>query len=159
MTGSLRMSSGIRIGFVAAFAGVLVILLAGFLTGRGGSLLTEAGARMLPGSLAASTGLSAVAAYLVVHTAFYLAAGLAAVLLTRVADSAPAVITGLVLVIIIIEFSFLDFSTMAVAQGRIDMFAWRALLTAHAAADLVFGLLLVRAHPNLLADLRRGYET
>jgi hypothetical protein len=61
---------------------------------------------------------------------FYLVAGMAAVLLIRVANRAPAVITGLILVIIIIEFRFLEFSTMAVAQGLIDMFAWRALLVA-----------------------------
>jgi hypothetical protein len=159
MPDSLRLSSGIRIGLVAPIVGVLVILLTGFLTGRGGSILIEAGARMLPRGLGTGTGLSPAAAYLVVHTAFYLAAGIAAVLLVQVADRAPAVLTGLVLVIIIIEFSFLEFSTMAVAQGRIDMFAWRALLLAHGASDLVFALLLFRAHPGLLGNLRQGYET
>jgi hypothetical protein len=159
MTRPLRWSSGIVIGVLGAAAGVLVLLLVGLITKQGSSLLSEAGARMLPESLAASTGLSAVGAYLVVHTAFYLAAGVVAVLLTRVADGAPALTTGLIFLIIIIEFSFLDFSTMAVAQHRIDMFAWRALLMAHAAADLVFALLLFRAHPSLLGDLRQGYET
>jgi hypothetical protein len=159
MTRPLRWSSGIRVGLLGAAAGVLVLLLVGLLTGQGSSLLTEAGARMLPQGFATSTGLPLAAAYLVVHTAFYLVAGMAAVLLTRVADRAHAVITGLVLLIIIIEFSFLDFSTMALAQGRIDMFAWRVLLMAHAAADLVFAFLLFRTHPSLLADLRQGYET
>jgi hypothetical protein len=159
MTRPLRWSSGIRVGLLGAAAGILVLLLVGLLTGHGSSLLTEAGARMLPESLAASTGLSAVAAYLVVHTAFYLVAGIAAVLLTRVADRANALMTGLIFLIIIIEFGFLEFSTMALAQGRIDMFAWRALLMAHAAADLVFALLLFRAHPSLLGDLRQGYQT
>jgi hypothetical protein len=159
MTRPLRWSSGIRVSLIGAAAGVLVLLLVGLFTGRGTSLLTEAGARMLPESLAASTGLSPGAAYLVVHMAFYLVAGMAAVLLSRVADRASAVITGLVFVIIIIEFSFLQFSTMALAQGRIDVFAWRALLMAHAAADLVFALLLFRAHPGLLGELRQGYET
>jgi hypothetical protein len=83
---------------------------------------------------------------------------MAAALLTRVADRATALMTGLIFLIIIIEFSFLDFTTMAVAQHRVDMFAWRALLTAHAAADLVFGFLLFRTHPSLLGDLRQGYQ-
>lgn len=159
MTRPLRWSSGIRVGLLGAAAGVLVLLFVGLLTGQGSSLLTEAGARMLPQGFATATGLPLATAYLVVHTAFYLAAGMAAVLLTRVADRAHAVITGLVLLIIIIEFSFLDFSTIALAQGRIDMFAWRTLLMAHAAADLVFAFLLFRTHPALLADLRQGYET
>jgi hypothetical protein len=159
MTRPLRWFSGIRIGLIAAATGVVALLLVGLLTGRGGSLVTEAGARVLPSSLAASTGLSLGAAYLVVHTAFYLAAGMAGVLLTRAADRIHAVMAGLILVMIIIEFGFLFFSTMAVAQGRIDMFAWRALLVAHGAADVVFALLLLRTHPSLLQDLREGYET
>ena len=60
--------------------------------------------------------------------------------------------------IIIVEFGFLEFSTMAVAQGRIDMAAWRTLLVAHGAADVVFVLLVLRFHPSLLRDLREGYE-
>jgi hypothetical protein len=159
MTRPLRYSSGIGFGLLGAAAGVLVLLLVGLLTGQGSSLLTEAGGRMLPKALAESTGLSPVAAYLVVHTVFYLAAGMMAVLLSRLADHANAVMTGIVLLIIIIEFSFLESSTMALAQGRIDMFAWRALLVAHIAADLVFASLLFRAHPGLLGELRQEYET
>jgi len=155
----LRWFAGIRIGLIAAATAVLVLLLVGLLSGRGDSLIVEAGARMLPHGLAASTGLSSTAAYLVVHTAFYLAAGIVAVLLARVADQVKAVMTGLILLIIIVEFGFLVFSTEAQAQGRIDLFAWRAILVSHAAADLVFALLLLRAHPSLLGDLRQGYET
>ena len=159
MPRSLRWSSGMLIGLLGAATGALVLLLAGLLTGQGASLINEAGARMLPHGLAASTGISPAAAYLAVHTAFYLVAGLAAVLVTRVADRAPAVMAGLMLVIIIVEFGFLEFSTMAVAQGRIDMAAWRTLLVAHGAADVVFVLLVLRSHPSLLRDLREGYET
>lgn len=154
----LRWSSGIRIGLIAAATGVLVLLIVGLLTGQGDALITEAGARMLPAGLAAATGLSRGVAYLVVHTLFYLAAGMAAVVLARVADRVPAVMTGLVLAMICIEFGFLDFSTEALAQSRIEMFAWRALLMAHGAADVVFAFLVFRAHPSLLNDLREGYE-
>lgn len=155
----LRWSSGMLIGLIGAATGALVLLLAGLLTGQGASLITEAGARVLPRGLAASTGLSPLAAYLVVHMVFYLVAGLAAVLLTRVADRAHAVLAGLMILIIVIEFGFLVFSTMAVGQGRIDMPAWRAFLLAHGAADVAFVLLVLRAHPSLLRDLREAYET
>lgn len=159
MPGSLRLSSGIRIGLIASIVGVLVILLAGLLTGRGSSLLGEAGARMLPRGLATRTGLPPAAAYLVVHTAFYLAAGMAAVILARAADRAPAVMTGIVLGVIMIEFGFLVFSTEALGQGSIGLFAWRAFLVAHGVADLTFALLFLQAHPILLGNLRSGYET
>lgn len=113
---------------------------------------------MLPHGLAAGTGLSPAAAYLIVHTAFYLAAGIAAVMLARVADRFPPVMTALVFVMIIVEFGFLVFSTETAAQHRIDGFAWGAFLVAHGAADLVFALLLLWAHPSLLRELREGYE-
>jgi hypothetical protein len=154
----LRWSSGLLIGLIGAATGVLVLFLAGLLTGQGDGFVTQAGARLLPHGLAARTGLSPIAAFLVVHAAFYLIAGLAAVVVTRVVDRAPAVITGLILVIIIIEFGFLVLSTTAIASGRIDLSAWRAILLSHGAADVVFALLVVRAHPSLLQDLRDGYE-
>lgn len=37
--------------------------------------------------------------------------------------------------------------------------AWGAFLLAHAAADVVFALLLLWAHPSFLRELREGYET
>jgi hypothetical protein len=158
MPRTLRWPSGILIGLLGAATGVVVLLLAGHLTGRGASLITDAGARIRPHGLAADTGLSPAAAYLIVHTAFYLAAGAAAVVLARVADRFPPAMTALVFVMIIVEFGFLVFSTEAVAQGRVDGFAWGAFLVAHGAADVVFALLLWRAHPSLLRDLREGYE-
>jgi di/tricarboxylate transporter len=93
-----------------------------------------------------------------VHTAFYLAAGLAAVVVTRMADRVPATVTGLVIVMITVEFGFLELSTQTLAQQRIDELTWRGLLVAHAAADVVFALLLLRAHPSLRRDLVKGYE-
>ena len=158
MSPRLRWPSGILIGLLGAGTGAGVLLLAGRLTGRGDSLITGAGARVLPHALAAGTGLSPAAAYLIIHTAFYLAAGMAAVLLARVADRFPPAMTGLVFVMIIVEFGFLVFSTETVAQHRIDGFTWDAFLVAHGAADLVFALLLLRAHPSLLRELREGYE-
>ena len=158
MSRVLRWPSGILIGLLGAGTGVVVLLVAGLVTGRGASLIADAGARMLPHGLAAGTGLSPAAAYLIVHLAFYLAAGLAAVILARVADRAPAIMTGFVLVMIIVEFGFLVFSTEAVAQHRIDGFTWGALLAAHGIGDAVFLLLLLQAHPSLVRDLREGYE-
>jgi hypothetical protein len=154
----LRWPSGILIGLVGAATGVVVLLVAGALTGRGASLIADAGAHMLPHGLAAGTGLSPAVAYLIVHTAFYLAAGIAAVILAGVADRFPPVMTALVLVMIIVEFGFLVFSTETVAEHRIDGFAWGAFLVAHGAADAVFALLLLRAHPSFLRELREGYE-
>lgn len=159
MLSPLRWSTGAAIGLIAAVIGVLVLLLAGLLTGHGSSVLAEAGKRMVPQALAAGTGLPAGAAYLVVHTGLYVLAGLAAVLLTRVADRAHVVLVGLVLVLIIIEFGAFEFATAAVAEGRIDPSTWRAILIAHLVADLAFAFMVVRAHPALLRELREGYET
>ena len=158
MSGSLRLPSGALIGLIGAATGIVVLLVSGILTGRGASLITDAGARMLPQGVAGATGLSPAAAYLIVHLAFYLAAGLAAVILARVADRAPAIMTGFVLVMIIVEFGFLVFSTEAVAQHRIDGFSLGAFLVAHGVGDIVFLLLLLQAHPSLVRDLREGYE-
>jgi hypothetical protein len=158
MSRRLRWPSGILIGLAGAVTGVVVLLATGLLTGRGTSLITDAGARMLPHGLAAGTGLSPAAAYLIVHTAFYLAAGIAAVLLARLADRFPPTMTGLVFVMIIVEFGFLVFSTETAAQHVIDGFAWGVFLAAHGAADVVFALLLLQAHPSLMRDLREGYE-
>jgi hypothetical protein len=159
MSRPLRWPSGILIGLLGAATGVVILLVTGLLTGRGASLIAEAGARMLPHGLAADTGLSPAVAYLLVHAAFYLAAGLVAVVLAGVADRFPGVMTAIVLAMIIVEFGFLVFSTEAEAQRRIDGFAWGAFLVAHGAADAVFALLLLRAQPSLLRKLREGYET
>jgi len=158
MSRSLRWPSGALIGLIWAAAGFVVLLVAGFLSGRGASLISDAGARMLPQGVAGATGLSPTAAYLIVHLAFYLAAGLAVVILARFADRSPAIMTGLVFVMIIVEFGFLVFSTEAVAQHRIDGFTWGAFLVAHGIGDAVFLLLLLQAHPSLVRDLRAGYE-
>jgi hypothetical protein len=154
----LRWTSATLIGLASAATGVIVLLAAGLLTGRGASLIADAGAHMIPHALAQGTGLSSAAAYLAVHTAFYLAAALAAVIVTRVADRVPPTVTGFVIVMIIVEFGFLEFSTQTLAQGRINELTWRVLLFAHAAADVVFALLLLRAHPSLRRDLVQGYE-
>ncbi len=159
MSGPLSWSSGVRIGLVSAGTGVLVLVLVGLLSGQGVALISAAGSGVLSRGLTANTGLSAGAAYLAVHTTCYLLAGLAAVLLARVADRFPSVMTGLVTLITMIELGFLVSMTAAMAQGRIDLLDWRALLAAHPASDIVFAVLLVRAHPGLVRDLRAGYET
>ena len=157
MSRTLRWAFGVLLGLIGAVTGIVVLLVAGLLTGRG-TFLADAGGHLLPHGLAASTGFSPAAAYLIVHTAFYVLAGVAAVNLTRLADRFPQVTAGLVLVMIIVELGFLVFSTETLAQHRIDRVAWGAFLVAHGVADLVFVLVLVRAHPKLLQDLREGYE-
>ena len=159
MSGPLRWSSGVRIGLLGAGTGVLVLVLVGLLSGQDVALISAAGSGVLSRGLAANTGLSTGAAYLAVHTSCYLLAGLAAVLLTGVADRAPSVMTGLFTLINVIELGYLVSMTAAMAQGRIDLFDWRALLAAHVASDIVFAVLLVRAHPGLVRALRAGYET
>jgi hypothetical protein len=154
----LRWSSGILIGLAGAATAVIVLLVAGLLSGRGPSVIADAGGGMLPRELEALTGLAPAAAYLVVHTAFYLIAGIAAVILARLADRFPPIMTGLLLVMIIVEFGFFQFSTEMMAAHHIDQFTWRALLLAHAAADAVFILLLLRVHPSLRQDAVKGYE-
>ena len=159
MSGPLSWSSGVRIGLLAGGTGVLVLVLVGLLSGQDFALISAAGSGVLPRALAAITGLSAGVAYLAVHPTCYLLAGLAGVLLARVADRVPSVMTGLVTLINMIELGFLVSMTAAMAQGRMDLFDWRAVLAAHAASDIVFAVLLVRAHPGLVRDLRAGYET
>ena len=58
----LRWTSAILIGLAGAATGVIVLLAAGLLTGRGASLIADAGARMIPHALAQGTGLSSAAA-------------------------------------------------------------------------------------------------
>src|SRR5690242_15166154 len=128
MPRSLRWHSGALIGLIGGTTSLVALAAMGFATGRGGTLITDAGARILPQGVAAVTGLSPAVAYLIVHLAFYLIAGLAAALLARLADRSPAIMTGLVFAIIIVEFGFLVFSTESAAQHLIDGFTWGAFL-------------------------------
>ena len=153
-----RWADGVLVGLVAAIISTLILLLAGALSGRGLQILGDAGMAALPSAVRAATGVSASLSYLLSHTLLYLLAGVVALKLAGLADRTPPLVTGLVLVVIIIEFGFLVLSTEGRATGRLDEFAWISLLIAHAVGDAVFALGIVRAHPSLRQALIRGYE-
>jgi hypothetical protein len=151
-------TEGILVGLVAAGVSTLILLLAGALSGRGLHILTDAGMAALPSLVRAATGASAALSYLLSHTLVYLLAGVVALRLAGLADRLPPLVAGLLLVILIVEFGFLVFTTESQASGRIDGVTWRSLLAAHAVGDVVFILGLVRAHPSLRQAVVRGFE-
>jgi len=71
----------------------------------------------LPSAVRAVTGLSASLSYLLSHALLYLLAGVVALALAGLADRVPPLVAGLLLVIIIIEFGFLVFTTESQASG------------------------------------------
>lgn len=153
-----RWRNGVLIGLVAAITSTLILLIAGALTGRGWHILADAGMAALPTLVWLATGLSAPLSYLLSHTLVYMVAGVVLLTLVGLTDRSPPLVTGLVLVIIIIEFGFLVFTTESQASGRLDQVTWRSLLIAHAVGDVVFALGILRAHPTLRQVLVRGYE-
>ena len=153
-----RSIDGVLVGLVAAIVSTLILLLAGALTGRGLGLLADAGMAALPSTVRTATGAPAALSYLLSHTLVYMLAGIVALKLAGLADRVPPLVAGLLLVIIILEFGFLEFTTESLASGRIDAVTWRSLLIAHAIGDLVFAFGIVRAHPSLRQALVRGFE-
>ena len=153
-----RSMDGVLVGLVAAIVSTLILLLAGALSGCGSHILADAGMAALPSAVRATTGLSASLSYLLSHTLLYLLAGIVALALAGLADRLPPLMAGLLLVVIIIEFGFLVFTTESQASGRIDAVTWGSLLIAHAIGDVVFALGIVRAHPSLRQALVRGFE-
>jgi hypothetical protein len=153
-----RWTDGVLGGLVAAIISTLVLLLLGALSGRGLHILGDVGMAALPAIVRAATGVSASLSYLLSHTLLYMLAGVVFLALAGLTDRLPPLVTGLVLVIIIIEFGFLQFTTESQAGGRLDEVTWRSLLIAHAVGDVVLALGIVRAHPSLRQTLVRGYE-
>lgn len=149
---------GVAIGLVAAAVSTLILLLAGAWGGRGFPILADAGMAELPAEVHRVIGLSASLSYLLSHTAVYLVAGVVALALAGLTDRFPPLVTGLLLVIIIIEFGFLVFTTESWASGGIDAVTWRSLLIAHVVGDVVLALGVLRAHPSIRHALVRGYE-
>jgi hypothetical protein len=152
------LTNGVLVGLVSAITSTLILLLAGALSGRGGHILADAGRAALPSIVRLGTGLSAPLSYLLSHTLVYLLAGVVALALVDLIDRVPPLVTALVLVIIIIEFGFLVFTTESQASGRVDEVTWRSLLIAHAVGDVVFALGILRAHPSVRQALVRGYQ-
>jgi hypothetical protein len=151
-------TEGVLVGVVAAGISTLILLLAGALSGRGLHILTDVGMAALPSLVRAATGLSAALSYVLGHTLLYLLAGVVALALVGLADRLPPLMAGLLLVLVIVEFGFLVFTTESQASGQIDEVTWRSLLVAHAVGDIVFLLGLVRAHPSLRQAVVRGFE-
>jgi hypothetical protein len=154
----MKWRNGVLVGLFAALVSTLTLLLAGALSGRGMHTLADAGMAGLPSTVRAATGISAALSYLLSHTLIYLVAGVVALMLAGLADRVPPLVAGLLLLIIIIEFGFLVFTTESQAGGRIDVVTWRSLLIAHAVGDVVFALGIMRSHPSLHQALVRGYE-
>ena len=153
-----RWTYGVLVGLDAAVISTLILILAGALSGRGFHILADAGMAALPSMVRAATGISAALSYLLSHTLLYMLAGVVALALAGLADRLPPLVTGLVLVIIIIEFGFLVLTTEGQALGRFDVVTWRSLLIAHAIGDIAFAFGIVRAHPSLRQALVRGFE-
>jgi hypothetical protein len=154
----VRWTDGALVGLVAAAVSTLILLLVGALSGRGWHILTDVGLSALPSMVRSATGLSGALSYLLSHTLLYVLAGVVALALAGLADRLPPLVAGFLMVIVIIEFGFLVFTTESQVSGRIDQVTWRSLLTAHAVGDIVFILGLVRAHPTLRQAVVRGFE-
>jgi hypothetical protein len=78
--------------------------------------------------------------------------------IARVADRMPVLLTGLVLVVLVIEFSFLVVMTGWEATGHFDEATWRAVLIAHAAADISLVIGIMGVHPTLRQAFGRAYQ-
>lgn len=149
---------GLGVGLAAAVAGGLALLIAGAVSGRGLGILADAGQATLPTFFRSATHAPSAMAYLVVHTAIYMVAGVAALAFVRLADRIPAVATAAVFVVIILELGFLMLTSVTRELGAVDEATWRALLVSHAVADVVFALGVVVVHPAIRRDFSAGYE-
>jgi hypothetical protein len=149
---------GATVGLTAAVTGTLTLIALGGMQGRGGSMLTAVGMGPWPSAVRALTGASPAASYLLSHTALYLLAGIVALAVARVADRFPILLTGLLLVILGIEFGYLVVMTGWEATGRFDGVTWQSVLVAHVVANLVLLIGTLWVHPSLRMALRRAYE-
>jgi hypothetical protein len=149
---------GSAVGLAAAAVGTLALITVGTVSGRGLDILAAVGMGPWPSAVRALTGASPAVSYLISHTTLYLLAGIVGLALARVADRTPVLLTGLLLLIIVVEFGFLFVMTGWQAAGRFDQVTWRAVVIAHAVADIVLVLGIVRVHPSLRQALRRAYQ-
>lgn len=148
---------GVFIGLAAAAVGTITLITAGAVSGRA-EILASAGKGPWPSLVRAITGASPSLSYVVSHTTLYLLAGIVALAIARVADRVPVLLTGLLLVILVIEFSFLVVMTGWTALGHFDTVTWRAVLIAHAVADVFLVIGILRVHPSLRQAFGRAYQ-
>ena len=149
---------GALVGLVAAAVGTLTLITVGALSGQGPEILARVGKGPWPSLVRAITGTSPSLSYVVSHTTLYLLAGIVGLAIARVADRMPVLLTGLLLVVLVIEFSFLVVMTGWTALGHFDTVTWRAVLIAHAVADVFLVIGILRVHPSLRQAFRRAYQ-
>ena len=149
---------GAAVGLTAAIAGTLTLLALGAIDGRGAAILGAVGMGPWPSAVHALTGASPAVSYLLSHTTLYLLAGIIALAVARVADRLPVLLTGLVLVILVIEFAYLVAMTGWRATGHFDGVTWRSVLIAHLVANLCLLIGILWVHPSLKSAFRRAYQ-
>jgi hypothetical protein len=148
---------GGAVGLIAAIAGTLTLLTAGAIGGRGLAILDAVGNGPWPSAVHALSGASPAVSYLLSHTTLYVLAGIVALAIARVADRLPVLLTGLLLVILVIEMAYLVVMTGWRATGHFDVLTWQSVLIAHVVANLFLLIGILWVHPGLRLDLRRAY--
>ena len=149
---------GAGVGLIAAVAGTVTLVLVGAIGGRGLAILGAVGMGAWPSAVRAVTGASPAVSYLVSHTTLYLLAGIVALGVARVADRLPVLLSGLTLVILLIEFGYLVVMTGWQASGRFDGLTWRSVLVAHLVANVCLLIGILWVHPSLTMAFRRANE-
>jgi hypothetical protein len=149
---------GAAVGLIAAIAGTLTLIVVGTIGGRGMAILGTVGMGPWPSAVRALTGASPAVSYLVSHTTLYLLAGIVALAVARVADRLPVLLTGLLLLILVIEFGYLVVMTGWETTGRFDSLTWRSVLVAHVVANLILLIGILWVHPSLKSAFVRAYQ-
>ncbi|HEY9015606.1 MAG TPA: hypothetical protein VIM84_11150 [Gemmatimonadales bacterium] len=149
---------GAAVGLTAAIVGTLTLIVVGAIGGRGLAILDAVGHGPWPSLVHAVTGAAPAVSYLLSHITLYLLAGIVALAIARVADRLPALLTGLLLFIIVIEVGYLVVMTGWQATGHFDGLTWQAVLIAHVVANLVLLVGVLWVHPSLRSDFRRAYQ-
>jgi hypothetical protein len=149
---------GAAVGLIAAIAGTITLIAVGAIGGRGVAILSAVGMGPWPSAVRALTGASPAVSYLVSHTTLYLVAGIVALGVARIADRLPVLLTGLLLVILVIEFAYLVVMTGWQATGHFDDLTWRSVLIAHVIANVFLLIGILWVHPSLRSAFRRAYQ-
>jgi hypothetical protein len=149
---------GAAVGLIAAIAGTITLLILGAIGGPGTAILGAVGMGPWPSVVRALTGASPAVSYLISHTVLYLIAGIVALAVARIADRLPVLLSGLILLILVIEFAYLVVMTGWQASGHFDGLTWRSVLIAHLVANLFLLSGIVWVHPSLKLDFRRANE-
>jgi hypothetical protein len=111
-----------------------------------------------PSAVRAITGASPAVSYLLSHTTLYLLVGIIALAVARLADRLPILLTGLLLVIMVMEFGYLVVMTGWQATGHFDNLTWQSVLVAHVVANVFLLIGILWVHPSLRLDFRRAYQ-